>query len=113
MHALDSFGTRSELALAALRAGCDWLLACQSLDDGEAMIAAVSSASRHRSLERTFASSLRRITRLRKRLVALPEPAVDIEAALERAESTTLLNALAVGSQKISPTRSAAHARPA
>lgn len=51
MHALDAFGSRAELGAAAVSAGCDLVLACGSLDQGEEVAAGLRAAWRRGSLD--------------------------------------------------------------
>lgn len=68
--ALAEFGTDAECGVMAARAGMDMLL-CSARDvgQGEDTVAALAHAVRHRRLsESGFASSVRRVLRLRERL---------------------------------------------
>ena len=92
MHALDDAGTPGDVALAALDAGCDCLLACQSLEDGECVAAALSTArGRHRSVDATARAALRRVAQLRKRLGRLEPRPNDLEAVLARSDGRKLV----------------------
>ncbi|HYB54332.1 MAG TPA: beta-N-acetylhexosaminidase [Thermoanaerobaculia bacterium] len=101
MQALAGHGTVGELAVSALAAGCDLLLACQSLEAGEEAVAALKSALRRGRLDPARArEALARVRRLRRSIrtrrtktaLALPDPEAvrarrRLEQALERSRS--------------------------
>lgn len=67
MHALDAFGSLSDLGAAAVSAGCDLLLACGSLDQGEEVAAGLEEARRRGELDPgDVAASLRRLEALHR-----------------------------------------------
>ena len=73
MHALDAAGSVAEIAVGAVAAGCDLLLACQRLEDGERAVAALREAHAGSRAWRRFASpALQRVRGLRARLAGLP-----------------------------------------
>ena len=100
MQALAGHGTVGELAVSALRAGCDLLLACQSLEEGEEAVSALKAALLRGSLDPARArQALARVRRLRRTVrtrtktsIALPDPEAvrvrrRLEQALERSRS--------------------------
>ncbi len=83
MHALDDVGSIGEAAVAALSAGCDLLLACESLDAAEEAAAAVTAAVRAgRIPERRIREALRRVDRLRRWLERRPRPTESLDDVL-------------------------------
>lgn len=96
MHALDAFGSPAELGVAAVRAGCDLLLACRSLDDAEVIASGLDDALRSGRIEpRRAADSLRRLAVLHRtgRRPGVRRP--DLQAFLGRREYEPLLARLA------------------
>jgi beta-glucosidase-like glycosyl hydrolase len=72
MHALDGSGPLAAVAVASFNAGCDLVLACQSLEDGETAVEALGAAARRGEIEsgrlRSAEARLRRLrTSLRRR----------------------------------------------
>jgi beta-N-acetylhexosaminidase len=99
MRALAGHGSVGELAVSALGAGCDLLLACQSLEEGEDAVSSLKAAARRGRLGPGRANqALARVRRLRrsarvrtKASTALPDPEAArarrrLERALERAD---------------------------
>jgi beta-N-acetylhexosaminidase len=82
MHALDGAGRVEDAALAALDAGCDWLLACQSLRHGERVATALLRAQRYRQVAVHTREALRRIAALRDRMAKLRPPSADLGEVL-------------------------------
>lgn len=75
MAAVARRGSPGEAAVEALRAGCDALLFCQSLDvAGEAMLAVERAVMRGRLPAERIAEALGRIQQLRTLLARLPRP---------------------------------------
>jgi beta-N-acetylhexosaminidase len=96
MHALDGVGAAEDVALRCLEAGCDWLLACQSLDDGERIADALRAASRRRrSLSALARLAVVRVAALRRRLSRLPIARERLGDVLARREGSALLARLA------------------
>jgi len=96
MHALDGSGSLGEVAVAAINAGCDLLLACQSLEAGEEAAAAVAAAVRSGRIPASrIAEARRRIAALRRRVVRRPPPALSLDDVLRSGEGARVLEHLA------------------
>jgi beta-N-acetylhexosaminidase len=83
MQALEGHGDVGERAVAAIAAGCDMVLACQSLEDGDATIAALKAAARTGRLEvARIREALAHVSRLKQTVgkparnaeIHLPDP---------------------------------------
>jgi beta-N-acetylhexosaminidase len=73
MHAVAGHAAPGRAAVAALRAGCDMLLVCQSLDTARAAMRGVEEAlGRGRLAADDVATALGRLQALRRRLRAMP-----------------------------------------
>lgn len=71
MDALSSVGGVGRRAVAAIGAGCDLILACQRLGDGEKALATLASAERRGHLDpAALRASLSRVRALRRRLAS-------------------------------------------
>ncbi|MEW6268299.1 MAG: beta-N-acetylhexosaminidase [Thermodesulfobacteriota bacterium] len=96
MHALDGAGSVGEAAVAAMNAGCDLLLACQSLEVGEEAAAAVTEAVRRgRITEKRILEAHRRVAALRRWLERRPRPTESLDDVLRSGEGARVLERLA------------------
>lgn len=95
MHALDAVGPLEEVAPLAVAAGCDLLLACQSLDAGETAVAALRNAVRSRRIPaRRVAEALRRVSRLRAVLARREPTRPSLDDVLRSGEASRVLRDL-------------------
>lgn len=73
MHALDAYGSLERLAADACAAGCDLLLACQSLEESARAISGLRRAFRDGRLSASrVADALRRVERLARSRTPIP-----------------------------------------
>jgi beta-N-acetylhexosaminidase len=95
MHALDGYGPIAELAPRALAAGCDLLLACQSLEDGEAAVAGIQRAlDDGRLSERRVSEALRRVSKLHRWLERQPPQTETLDEVLSSGEGAGVVRAI-------------------
>jgi beta-N-acetylhexosaminidase len=95
MHALDGYGPISELAPRALAAGCDLILACQSLEDGEAAVAGLQRAlDDGRLSERRVAEALGRVSKLQRWLERRPPQTETLEDVLRSGDGARVVRAI-------------------
>jgi beta-N-acetylhexosaminidase len=95
MHALDGAGSIGEAAVAAVNAGCDLVLACESLEAGEEAAAAIEAAVRSgRIPERRVREAQHRVDRLRRLLARRPLLTDTLDDVLRSGEGRRVLERL-------------------
>ncbi|HEY8515270.1 MAG TPA: beta-N-acetylhexosaminidase [Candidatus Binatia bacterium] len=96
MHALDGVGSIGDIAVAAFQAGCDLLLACQSLEAGREAAAALTRAIRSgRIPESRVVDAQRRVAAIRRWLARRPAPRESLDDVLRSGEGARVLERLA------------------
>jgi len=95
MHALDGSGSLGEVAVDAFNAGCDLLLACQSLEAGEEAAAALEAGVRSgRISQRRLREAHGRVSKLRRLLAQRTPPTAALEEVLRSGEGARVLERL-------------------
>ena len=93
MHALDRFGPVGTRAVMALSAGCDLLLACQSLEEGEEACEALEIARERREISPALLRTrLARAAALQRTIARGHRPRASLDEVLGRPEVIALVS---------------------